>query len=62
MSFAFPMKPRRANHGQSVKIATNFYKLQIKSNQKYIFKYSVKFIPEIPPTSKITYRILDQVK
>ena len=54
----FPTKPRRANHGgNSVKVITNLYKLNLESTQIQVSKYQISTVPELPDTSTILRKI-----
>lgn len=61
----FALRPRRANYQQqggqntTVRLQTNSFRLiNLNPNgQKEIQKYSVKFDPEIPDTSKIDFKV-----
>ncbi len=60
---AFPSRPTRANYGAPVRLQTNSYRIvNTNSSIKCIHKYSVHFEPEIPINSKVTSKVLREVR
>ncbi|TNV83116.1 hypothetical protein FGO68_gene11586 [Halteria grandinella] len=61
---AFPVRPKKSNFASPVKLMSNCFRLinNHAGGQKDIQKYSVKYDPEIPDTSKIEFKVEKSIR